>query len=294
MADSAAPKRPAYVETFIRVSGHRMRFVQAGDGFPVVLVHGFGLGNTGELAWRKAIPGLAERFHAYAPDLLGFGKSDKPLIGYSPQAHVNQLLAFMDRLCLDRVLLMGNSVGAYIALKLALDYPDRAAGVCAIASSTIAKAMGIDGPDTPGLQMMRSFNGTAEAMRGFLREVTYNAETISDDIVAERLANANDPEIAAANRVFQDYSRRVAGEPKEWQRFSLVHRLPGSHMPLTVIWGENDRFAPVELGYELERRLHGVPFHYLKETGHTCQQDQPGRIVEIATAFFEQTLSPSR
>jgi pimeloyl-ACP methyl ester carboxylesterase len=62
-------------------------------------------------------------------------------------------------------------------------------------------------------------------------------------------------------------------------------------MPMTVIWGENDRFAPVELGYELERRLPGVPFHYLKDTGHTCQNDQPDRIVEIATAFFERTLS---
>ena len=293
MADFAATKRP-YLDNFVRVAGHRMRFVHAGEGVPVVLVHGFGLGNTGELAWAKVIPGLAERFHAYAPDLLGFGKSDKPAIQYSPQAHVNQLLAFMDCLCLDRVLLMGNSVGAYIALKLALDYPDRATGVCAIASSTIAKAMAIDGPDTPGLQMMRTFNGTAEAMRRFLREVTYDPRNISEDAVAERLANANNPEIAAANRAFQDYSRKVASKSKEWQRFSLVHRLPGSQMPLTVIWGENDRFAPVELGHELERRLPGVPFHYLSETGHTCQQDQPGRIVEIAIAFFEQALSPSR
>src|SRR6185437_12801033 len=165
MAESAAAKRPAHIETFVRVSGYRMRFVHAGGGFPVVLVHGFGLGNTGELAWVKVILGLEERFHAYAPDLLGFGKSDKPPIRYSPQAHVNQLLSFMDCLCLDRVFVIGNSVGAYIALKLALDYPDRVAGVCAIASSTIAKAMGIDGPDTPGLQMMRNFNGTAEAMR---------------------------------------------------------------------------------------------------------------------------------
>jgi len=187
MADFAATKRP-YLDNFVRVAGHRMRFVHAGEGVPVVLVHGFGLGNTGELAWAKVIPGLAERFHAYAPDLLGFGKSDKPAIQYSPQAHVNQLLAFMDCLCLDRVLLMGNSVGAYIALKLALDYPDRATGVCAIASSTIAKAMAIDGPDTPGLQMMRTFNGTAEAMRRFLREVTYDPRNISEDAVAERLA----------------------------------------------------------------------------------------------------------
>jgi 2-hydroxy-6-oxonona-2,4-dienedioate hydrolase len=290
MADLAAAKRPAYLENFIRVSGHRMRFVQAGAGFPVVLVHGFGLGNTGELAWAKVIPGLAERFHVYAPDLLGFGASDKPSIPYSPQLHVNQLLAFMDSLCLERVALMGNSVGAYITTKCALDYPDRVIGVCAIASSTVAKAMGIDGPDTPGLAMMRTFNGTAEAMRDFLREVTHNPHNITDDVVAQRLANARDPQIAAANKVFQEHARSVARSPKEWQRFSLIHRLPGSQIPMAVIWGENDRFAPVQLGHDLERLLPGVEFYYLKDAGHTCQQDQPDRIVEVATDFFERTL----
>ena len=293
MGDLAAPQRPKYLETFVRVSGHRMRFVQAGDGFPVVLVHGFGLGNTGELAWGKVIPGLAERFHVYAPDLLGFGASDKPLIRYSPQAHVDQLMSLIDSLCLERVFLMGNSVGGYITTKCALDHPDRILGVCAIASSTIARAMGIDGPETPGLAMMRDFNGTADAMRAFLREVTHNPENITDDIVARRLANANDPQIAAANKIFQDYSRSVARERREWQRFSLVHRLPDSQMPMTVIWGKNDRFAPVELGYDLERRLPEVQFHYLENAGHTCQQDQPDRIVEIATAFFERTLAES-
>jgi pimeloyl-ACP methyl ester carboxylesterase len=284
-------KPPAYLENFIRVSGHRMRFVQAGAGFPVVLVHGFGLGNTGELAWAKVIPELAKRFHVYAPDLLGFGASDKPSIPYSPQLHVNQLLAFMDTLCLEHVLLMGNSVGAYVATKCALDYSDRVVGVCAIASSTVAKAMGIDGPDTPGLAMMRTFNGTKEAMRDFLREVTHNPQNITDDVVAQRLANANDPQIAAANKVFQEHARSVGRNPREWQRYSLIHRLPKSQIPMTVIWGENDRFAPVQLGHELERHLPGVKFHYLKEAGHTCQQDQPERIVEIATDFFEHTLT---
>jgi pimeloyl-ACP methyl ester carboxylesterase len=63
---------------------------------------------------------------------------------------------------------------------------------------------------------------------------------------------------------------------------------------MVVIWGENDRFAPVQLGHELEKRLPGVPFQYLKDTGHTCQQDQPERIVQIATDFFELTLSKAR
>jgi pimeloyl-ACP methyl ester carboxylesterase len=271
-----------------------MRFVQAGDGFPVVLVHGFGLGTTGELAWAKVIPPLAERFHVYAPDLLGFGASDKPQISYSPQAHINQLLAFMDSLCLDRVLLMGNSVGGYIATKCALDYPDRVLGVCAIASSTMAKAMGIDGPDTPGLATMRNFKGTAEAMRDFLREVFHDPKNITDDIVARRLANANDPQVIAANKVFQAHARSIAQHPKEWQRFSLVHRLPDSRIPMTMIWGLQDRFAPVELGRSLEQLLAGVQFHYLDGAGHTCQADQPDRVVEIASAFFERTLLESR
>jgi pimeloyl-ACP methyl ester carboxylesterase len=203
------------------------------------------------------------------------------------------MLSFMDSLCLERVLMMGNSVGAYIAVKCALDYPDRILGVCAIASSTIATAMGIKGPETPGLAMMRDFNGTAEAMRRFLSEVFHDPQNITDDVVAHRLANANDPQVAAANKIFQDYARSVTRQPREWQRFSLVHRLPDSQIPMTVIWGENDRFAPVQLGQDLERRLPGAQFHYLKDAGHTCQNDQPERVVEIATAFFKRILAES-
>jgi pimeloyl-ACP methyl ester carboxylesterase len=283
-----------FIETFVRVSGHRMRFVQAGDGVPLVLVHGFGLGNTGELAWERIIPALAKRYHVYAPDLLGFGASDKPTVRYSPQLHVNQLLAFMDSLCLDRALLMGNSVGGYLALKCALDNPDRVPGVCTIASSTIAMAMGVNGPITPGLAMMRDFNGTAEAIRAFMAEVTHYPENISDDAVEQRLANANNLEVIAANDLFQTYWQAVSKDPKEWQRFALMHRLPGSHMPMTMIWGENDRFAPVDLGRRLEKLLPDVRFHYLNNAGHTAQLDQPERIAEIATEFFERTLAQAR
>jgi 2-hydroxy-6-oxonona-2,4-dienedioate hydrolase len=63
---------------------------------------------------------------------------------------------------------------------------------------------------------------------------------------------------------------------------------------MTVIWGLEDRSAPVELGYELERRLPKVQFHYLKEAGHTCQADQPERVVTIATSLFEQALADAR
>jgi pimeloyl-ACP methyl ester carboxylesterase len=153
--------------------------------------------------------------------------------------------------------------------------------------------MGIKGPETPGLAMMRDFNGTAEAMRRFLSEVFHDPQNITDDVVAHRLANANDPQVAAANKIFQDYARSVTRQPREWQRFSLVHRLPDSQIPMTVIWGENDRFAPVQLGQDLERRLPGAQFHYLKDAGHTCQNDQPERVVEIATAFFKRILAES-
>lgn len=284
----------AVMENFVRASGHRMRFVHSGNGFPVVLVHGFGLGTTGELAWKKVIPGLAKRFHVYAPDLLGFGASDKPQVRYSPQFHVNQLLSFLDTLCLDQVLLMGNSVGGYVATKCALDSPDRVLGVCTIASSTLAKAMGIDGPDTRGLAMMREFDGSAEGMRRFLQEVYHDPQNMTDDVVALRLANANNPEAAAANTIFQKYAGSVGRNPREWQRFSVVHRLPDLGMPMTMIWGLQDRFAPVELGYELERRLPNVPFHYLENAGHTCQADQADRVIDIAASFFDRTLSESR
>src|SRR4051794_22176204 len=111
-----------WVERWVKVGAIRTRYVEAGDGEPVVLVHGGGPGAAGEFGWPNTIPALAERFRVIALDVLGFGLTDKPAdLAYSHQDQVDHLAGFIDTLCLAPVKLVGNSMGAYNAVKCTLD-----------------------------------------------------------------------------------------------------------------------------------------------------------------------------
>src|ERR671933_1628607 len=99
------------------VYGIKTHYVHAGEGEPVVLVHGGGPGAGGASGWGNTIPALAKQFHVSAIDLIGAGHTDKPLIEYSFQTLVEHVAGFVDALNLDRVRVVGNSQGAYVGIK---------------------------------------------------------------------------------------------------------------------------------------------------------------------------------
>src|SRR5262249_8816195 len=125
------------------VYGVKTHYVHAGEGEPLVLVHGAGPGAYGEAGWFNAIPALAKHFHVYAIDLIGYGLTDKRLIDSSYQTCVNHIAGFVDALNLDRINIVGNSQGAYEVMKYTLDNPKRVKRVGLVASGTLATAMGI-------------------------------------------------------------------------------------------------------------------------------------------------------
>src|SRR6266571_2763352 len=97
---------------YVRANGIKTHFIVAGQGEPIVLVHGGGPGASGEYGWRRNIPALAEHFQVFALDRIGFGLTDKPAIVHSDQLLADHLADFIDALGLDQLCLMGNSMGA--------------------------------------------------------------------------------------------------------------------------------------------------------------------------------------
>ncbi|MBV9119293.1 MAG: alpha/beta fold hydrolase, partial [Chloroflexi bacterium] len=104
----------AWASRWVKVNGIRTHYLEAGDGPPVVLVHGGGPGSSGQWGWFHTIPDLSKHFRVLAIDQLGFGETEKPAhLSYSHQDRVDHLAAFVDVLCLAPVNLVGNSMGAY-------------------------------------------------------------------------------------------------------------------------------------------------------------------------------------
>lgn len=277
------------ISSYVRVDGNRTHYVEAGNGYPVVLVHGAGPGACGWAGWRQTIPALAEHYHVYALDTLGFGYTEKPTnIVYSDQVSVDHFAGFVDALCLDEFLLCGNSRGAYIAAKYMLDHPGRVKRLLMISSGSIANAMGLERNEKQqgGMSRLQSYDGTAEGMRRFLEIIVNDHSKITDELVAERVRIASQPGHDYVQKSQKEYRASLKSNPEERQRFDIRHRLPMATTPMHMVWGAKDNFAPPEFATELQKMLPNATFEMLANSGHQAQNDEVDRFNEIALTFF--------
>ena len=267
------------------VYGVKAHYVHAGEGEPIVLVHGAGPGANGEAAWSNTIPVLAERFHVYAIDCIGYGLSDKPAIDYSFQTSTNFVAGFVDALNLQHVRMMGNSQGAYIAMKYVLDNPSRVKSAALISTGTLATAMGIEsrGRATP----LPRFTGTKETLRAFLEVIVNDPTKLTDELVNSRYELAMLPGAQEMRESMSRYQKLVQEDPNERQVFDVQDRLPKLTIPWCMIWGGDDRSAPLDpLGNGLHAKLPHVPFYVVDGSGHQVQNDKPEECNNLLFEWF--------
>ena len=280
-------------------SSLRSQFVMAGrikthyseighNGSPVVLCHGGGAGSSGEAGFAALMRELGKKFRVYALDSVGgYGETD-PFFPASEgvQTRVDQLEAFMDTLCLDQVCLSGNSQGAWVAAKYALQHPDRVKKLLLVASGTISTAMGLKSQETEGMRALRAYDGTQESMRRMLEVLVWNKSIITDELVKLRNDAANRPGAEESRRIFQEGMQRLTRDPNLRLKFDMTHTLPRLTIPAMFIWGEQDNFVPVELGRQLEKLLPNFKFQYVPNAGHQAQNDQPELVSKLMMDFY--------
>lgn len=281
-------------ERWVRVDGYRTRYVEAGDGEPLVLVHGGGPGASWRV-WRAVMPGLAARYRVVAPDMLGFGETDKPPLEYTEWRVAAHLGAFADALSLDGVRIAGASKGAYWAARVTVERPDLIRALCAIGTNTLARAMGVRAIPTPGFRLLDAYDGSLDQMRRFVSTVLLKAEV--EPVAVERHRLASLPGFAEVWASQVQAARRMGTDPNYWQAFSLETRLPKMTTPMLLVWGARDAFAPVEMAHELARLLPNMPLRLMPETGHQCYNDDPEAFTHILLDFLASAspaASPAR
>ena len=284
MSDAAIRSRYAVT------AGVRTHYSESGDDGPVMLaLHGGGHGSSGSAGMGAAMTTLAPSFRVVAPDSVGgFGFTDP--FAPSPfglQSRVDHIAALADTLCLDRFTILGNSQGAWCAAKYAMMHPNRIERIVIIATNTIARAMHIPAPPTPAAKAFEAYDGSREAMRALLEVLVHNRERITDALIDERQAAATRP---GAREAFADQAKGtkyLQNDPAMSVNFDMRTALPivTKAIPTIMIWGENDVFAPPELGRQLAAILPDVQLHMVKGAGHQVQTDQPGAVTEIINAF---------
>ena len=145
----------------ITVLDSTMHYEEAGEGDPIVLLHG---NPTSSFLWRRVLPGLAHEGRAIAPDLIGMGRSAKPDIGYRFSDHARYLDAWFDALELDRITLVGHDWGGALGFHWARRHPDRLRAVAFM--ETIIKPIGWDDFPEAGREIFAAFRtpGTGEQL----------------------------------------------------------------------------------------------------------------------------------
>jgi len=272
------------------VYGVKTHYVDGGAGEPIVLVHGGG--SYGEISWSQTIPGLSPWFHAYALDLIGCGYTDKPAIEYSMQTQVEHLAGFIDALNLDQVRVVGNSQGAYVAIKYVLDHPGRVKQAALIATGTVATALGISRPED--FPSPPHFDGTRESMRRAVEALINDPAKITDELIDARMGQVALPGYKEAHDSIGRFRRIVSKDPDQWQVYDVRARLPLLKVPWCLIWGDADVSAPLNpLGYAMHEMLPAVPFHVVKGAGHQVQNDKPEEFNNLLLDFFGASVAAS-
>jgi pimeloyl-ACP methyl ester carboxylesterase len=273
----------------LTLHGHRVAYRQAGSGPVLVLIHGITADSS---TWRRVMPYLARRFTVIAPDLIGHGHSAKPKGDYSLGAHASSVRDLLLALGHDRASFLGHSLGGGIAMQISYQFPERCERLVLLDSgglgrdvSLLLRAATLPGSDLllPLLAASRLLD-VGRMAGALLRRIGLRAGTDIEEI-ARGHATLSDRETRAA---FLHTLRSVV-EPGG-QRVNAANRLYlAEHVPLLLMWGEQDSLIPVAHGRATHEQLPGSRLEVFAHSGHFPQLDEPERFIDVLIDFIDST-----
>jgi pimeloyl-ACP methyl ester carboxylesterase len=289
-SESAGPAGPQSYEVQYRtVHGHKRAFVLAGRGPALLLIHG--IGDCSD-TFRELIPELARDHTVIAPDLLGHGRSDKPRADYSVAAYANAMRDLLSVLDIDRVTVVGHSLGGGVAMQFAYQYPDRCERVVLIGTGGVSQEVHpilrmISAPNAdlvlPILQVPGS-RAVGRAVFGLQRWLNTDLGRDADHLL--RVFDAL-PD-ATSRRAFVRTLRSVV----DWrgQAITMLDRCYLAHgMPTLLVWGGRDAIIPVHHGRIAHAAMPGSRLEVFDDAGHFPHQTHASQFVGVLRDFLAST-----
>ncbi|WP_244928389.1 4,5:9,10-diseco-3-hydroxy-5,9,17-trioxoandrosta-1(10),2-diene-4-oate hydrolase [Nocardioides sp. W7] len=257
-----------------------------GGGLPLVMLHGGGPGASAWSNFGRALPHFAGHFRTLLVDQPGFGGSEKPPVAGNFYRHAaDHVVALLDELGIERVHLLGNSLGGGTAMRLALTYPDRVGRLVLMGPGGLSLNLFHADP-TEGVQRLMDFgaNPTREALRAFISTMVVNQALVTDELVEERFADATAPGAQEAMRSMgmSFWNPETAEDGMLWRE---AHRLR-KHTLLT--WGREDRVNPLDGAMVALKLIPKASLHVFPNCGHWAQIEAAEEFAEVATAFLSR------
>ncbi len=280
-------------QTTITVNGRTVHYIEAGprDARPIVLLHG----NVGdaEFHWQPLMPELATTYHVIAPDLPGFGGSDK-LPRTTFKTLIDWLDAFFESLEIESAPVVGTSVGGLIARLFAAGYPSRVPALVLINGG--------------GLPSKPPFFAQLVARLPFVNRLVFGGS--ARQLIASREALnwlAEPPQVVTENITYtpqdvitEDMVTRAQDNLNgliTLMRTQVLSAVPEARTPLIstlILWGENDDISPLSIGKRVQRAIPGAELTTITETRHAPHIAEPDIVAFQIERFLENLSAPPK
>ncbi|MGI0087626.1 MAG: alpha/beta fold hydrolase [Nitrosotalea sp.] len=260
-------------EKYITVNGNKIRYIEEGDSKnTVILLHG--LGGTAE-RWLPVVPFLSKKYRVIALDLIGYGKSDKPQVDYTPEFFRDSVLDFLETSSLQKAFMVGTSLGGEIVAQCAATRNPLIEKIVMVAPAGTMKT------PTPVLDAytMAALYPNHESVKIAYQMMMGENKEISSQSVENFISNMTRPN---SKMVFLSTLLGMKNSPAITEKLKLIK------VPTLLIWGNKDRMIPVEYSKEFVKSIPSCDFVVMNGCGHTPYEEKPDEFSKLVLEFLSR------
>ena len=263
---------------YINVNGISTHYHKSGQGEAVLLIHGSGPGVTAWANWGLIFPKLSEKFHVYAPDIVGFGYTERPeKVQYGVETWTNHLIGFIEEVVQSQVHIIGNSLGGALALHIANKRPDL------VGKMVLMGAAGLPFNMTYGLDKVWGYEPSVENMKKLLEIFAYNKEIATEELAELRYQASIQPGL-------QEAFSKMFAEPRQEKLNQLAiteEQIKKIENEVLMIHGREDIVIPYkETSLRFLELLPNSELHIFSKCGHWTQIEKKDEFAQLCENFF--------
>jgi pimeloyl-ACP methyl ester carboxylesterase len=273
--------------------GHRVAFTRHGTGSPVLLLHGFYPGAS-SLEWRHTVDAIAEHYQVFALDMLGFGRSDRPNLRYSPAMYQAFLADVVGRLDRGPMAVIANALSAAYMVALAARDPRHVAALALIEPEGMGSLHGGASTAQSAAQLLLEapivgtsiYNGLTSpaSMRRVLEESYANDRLVTNELVESHVQNARQP--GGKHVIGALLSGRL--------NVDIRNALRRVRHPMLLVWGDQARQNPVQHAHAFRVLKPETEWALIPGAGDLPHDEQPARTNEVLLGFLDRVKSGTR
>ncbi|MGE8143424.1 alpha/beta fold hydrolase [Novosphingobium sp. NPDC080210] len=263
----------------VKTKNWDVHYNEAGEGFPLVLVHGGGPGASGWSNYNPNIPYLSQYFRVIAIDLPGWGQSQP--VAYEDRDNSGVLAEFLETLGIAKAAVVGNSMGGASVIRLAYERPDLVSHLITMGSPSGVPGLFEAGGLTEGVKVLERayFEPSMETVRALTEIMTFDHSNITDELVAERLKNT------LAQKAHVD--NWIGGHGKGPMVRLNQEKIPTITAPTLLMHGRDDRVTTFAHAIRLAGMIRNSRAVIVNRCGHWLQLEHANEFNSTVRRFLE-------